>query len=216
MDRLPTPVFMGFPGGSDDEESTFNTGDLGLIPGLGRSPGGGHGTPLQYSCLENSHGQRNLVGYSPWGHKESDATERLSTRVLCTYSTSTWVPYNKDVCVCMLCSVYLTLCDPMTVVHQAPLSMGILQARILEWVAMLSSRGSSRPRDWTQVSHIAGRFFTIWATRDMSLTKLQEIVKNRENCPWGCEESEMTEWLNKNNKINRKIYKGKYLVEKLG
>ena len=54
-------------------------GDLGLIPGLGRFPGGGHGNSLQYSCLENPHGQRSLVGYSPWGHKESDMTERLST-----------------------------------------------------------------------------------------------------------------------------------------
>ena len=51
---------------------------LGLIPGLGRSPGGEHGNPLQYSCLENPHGQRNLVSYSPWGLKESDMTERLS------------------------------------------------------------------------------------------------------------------------------------------
>ena len=42
---------------------------------------------------------------------------------------------------------------------------GILQTRILEWVAMPSSRGSSQPRDWTQVSHIAGGFFTMWATR---------------------------------------------------
>ena len=49
--------------------------DVGLIPGLGRSPGGGHGNPLQYSCLEISHGQRNLAGHSPWGHKESDTTE---------------------------------------------------------------------------------------------------------------------------------------------
>ena len=45
---------MGFPGGSDSKESTCNVGDLGSIPGLGRSPGGGHGNPLQYSCLENS------------------------------------------------------------------------------------------------------------------------------------------------------------------
>ena len=52
---------------------------LGLIPGLGRSPGGGHGNPLQYSYLENPHGQRSLVGYSPWGCKESSTTERLST-----------------------------------------------------------------------------------------------------------------------------------------
>ena len=43
-----------------------------LHPGLRRSPGGGHGHPLQYSCLENPHGQRSLEGYSPWGHKESD------------------------------------------------------------------------------------------------------------------------------------------------
>ena len=70
---------MGFPGGSDGKESTGNAGDLGSIPRLGRSPGGGHGNPLQYSCLENPHGQRNLAGYSPWGLKESDTTERLST-----------------------------------------------------------------------------------------------------------------------------------------
>ena len=44
---------MGFPGGSDGKESVCNAGDLGLIPGLGRSPGGGHGNPLQYSYLEN-------------------------------------------------------------------------------------------------------------------------------------------------------------------
>ena len=44
---------LGFPGGSDGEESTCNAGDLGSIPGLRRSPGGGHGNPLQYSCLEN-------------------------------------------------------------------------------------------------------------------------------------------------------------------
>ena len=67
-DRLPTPVFLGFPGGSAGKESACNVGDLGLIPGLGRSPGGGHGNPLQYSCLENPHRQRSLVGFSPWGH----------------------------------------------------------------------------------------------------------------------------------------------------
>ena len=55
-----------FPGGSDGKESTCNAGDLGLIPGLGRSPGGGYGNLLWYSCLENPHGQRNLdSGYSP-------------------------------------------------------------------------------------------------------------------------------------------------------
>ena len=53
-DRLPSPVFMGFPGGLDGKESTSNAGNLGSIPWLGRSPGGGHGNPLQYPCLENS------------------------------------------------------------------------------------------------------------------------------------------------------------------
>ena len=69
-ERLPIPVSLGFPGGSDGKESAYNVGDLGSIPGLGRSPGGGHGNPLHYSCLENPHGQRSLVGYSPWGGKE--------------------------------------------------------------------------------------------------------------------------------------------------
>ena len=66
---------MGFPGGSGGKESTCNAGDLGSIPGSGRSPGEGHGNPLQYSCLENPQGQRNLAGYSPWGHKELDRIE---------------------------------------------------------------------------------------------------------------------------------------------
>ena len=78
-DRLPIPVFLGFPGGSDGKESTCNVGDLSSISRLGRSPGEGKGYPLQYSCLENPHGQRSLAGYSPWDHKESDTTERLNT-----------------------------------------------------------------------------------------------------------------------------------------
>ena len=53
-DRLPTPVFVGFPCGSAGEESACNAGDLGSIPGLGRSPGEGKGYPLRYSGLENS------------------------------------------------------------------------------------------------------------------------------------------------------------------
>ena len=66
-------------GGSDGKESACNARGLGSIPGLGRCPGREHGNSLQYSCLENPHGQRSLVGYSPWGHKESDTTEWLST-----------------------------------------------------------------------------------------------------------------------------------------
>ena len=79
MDRLPTPVFLGFPGDSDDKESACRAGDLGSIPGLQRFPGGRYGNPLQYSYLEDLHGQRSLVGYSPCGCKKSDTTEQLST-----------------------------------------------------------------------------------------------------------------------------------------
>ena len=61
------------------KESTCQAGDPGLIPGSGRSPGGGHGNLLQYSCLENLQGQRSLAGYSSWHLKESDMAEWLST-----------------------------------------------------------------------------------------------------------------------------------------
>ena len=59
-----------------------------------------------------------------------------------------------------------SLWPPWTVACQAPLSMGILQARILEWVVMPSSRGSSQLRNWIQVSHIADGFFIVWVTRE--------------------------------------------------
>ena len=91
-DRLPTPVFLGFPCGSAGKESTLNVEDLGLIPGLGRSPGEGIGYPLQYSGLENS----------PWGGKESDKTEQLSLShgkeiFFCQRATaSTLFPLLKD------------------------------------------------------------------------------------------------------------------------
>ena len=68
-DRLPIPVFKGLPDGPKDKKSNCNAGDLSSIPGLGRSPEGGHGKLLQYSCLENPHGQKSLEGYSPWGRK---------------------------------------------------------------------------------------------------------------------------------------------------
>ena len=60
---------------------------------------------------------------------------------------------------CLVAQLCPTLCNPWTVARQAPLSMGLLQARILEWVAMTSFRGSSQPRDQTQVSCIAGGYF---------------------------------------------------------
>ena len=62
-----------FPGGSVVKNPPANAGDVGLIPGSGRSPTEGNGNPLQYSCWEN-HRQRSLAGYSPWGHKELNMT----------------------------------------------------------------------------------------------------------------------------------------------
>ena len=69
---------LGFLGGTRIRNSLANAGDVrdaSSIPDLGRSPGGGHGYPLQYSCLENPHGQQSLVGYSPRDCKESETTE---------------------------------------------------------------------------------------------------------------------------------------------
>ena len=65
---------MDFPGGSDGKESACSSGDLGSIPGSGRTPGEGNGNTLQYACLENP-----MVGWwAPWGCKESDTTEQLT------------------------------------------------------------------------------------------------------------------------------------------
>ena len=72
--QLAHKSFPGDASGKDPPASAEGIGAVGSILGSGRSPGGGHGNPLQYSCLENPHGQRRLVGYSPEGLKESDTT----------------------------------------------------------------------------------------------------------------------------------------------
>ena len=69
--------FLSSIGGSEVKASASSAGDPGSIPGSGRSPGEGNANPLQYSCLEKSHGLRSLVGCSPRGHKELDTTEWL-------------------------------------------------------------------------------------------------------------------------------------------
>ena len=65
-------------GDSDGRESACNAGDQGLIPGSGRSPGGPKWQPTPVFLPEKSHGQRSLVGYSPWGHRDLDMTGQLS------------------------------------------------------------------------------------------------------------------------------------------
>ena len=74
-------LLLDFPGGSDGKASVYNVGDLGSIPGSGRSPGEGNGNPLQYSCLENP---MDRGAWYPWGHKESDTTEQLHFHTIIT------------------------------------------------------------------------------------------------------------------------------------
>ena len=83
-------------------------------------------------------------------------------------------PERKTILVSQLCPTH---CNPMDCSPPSSFVHGILQARILEWIAMLFSRGSSWPRDWTWVSCIAGRFFTTWATRE-ALSLPKPIKKN--------------------------------------
>ena len=84
-------VILGFPGGSDGKASAHNVGDLGSIPGLGRSPGEGNGNPLQYSSLENPMDRGAWRGYSPCDCKESDTTERLNW-------TDGFIPLTLSLC----------------------------------------------------------------------------------------------------------------------
>ena len=79
------------------------------------------------------------------------------------------------------CSVLSDSCDPMGYSLSGPSVHGILQARILEWVAIPFSRGSSWPRDWTQFSHITGRFFTVWATRQALVISYMKILRRRDH-----------------------------------
>ena len=78
---MPVTPCWSFPSGSDGEESACSAGDPGLIPGSGRSPGAGHGNPLQYSGLGNPMDRG--ATYSPWGRKESDTTEQLTLSPPC-------------------------------------------------------------------------------------------------------------------------------------
>ena len=143
---------QGFPVGSDGKESACNAEDLGSIPGLRRSPGGGHDNPHQYSSMEKPHGQRSLVGYSPWDRKDLDMTaiKHSTTQQLLLFV--------------LVAQAYLILCHPMDSSTPGSSVPGIFQARILETVVIPFSRWSSRPRDRTGVSYIESEFFIIWTT----------------------------------------------------
>ena len=92
---------------------------------------------------------------------------------MCFVSTCIWInPHNNPICMSVLCACAKSLqlcpilCDTKDCSPPGSSVHGILEARILEWVAIPFSRGSSWPSDWTQVFRIAGRFFTFWATME--------------------------------------------------
>ena len=118
---------------------------------------------------------------------------RISKELLLTWIISNDIYYAV---LCLVSRWYPTLWDPMVCSSPGSSVHGILQARILQWIAMPSSRGSSQPRDQIQVSPIAGGFFTVWATREAQNTGeggpslLQGIFLTQEsnwdllNCRW--------------------------------
>ena len=122
---------LGFPGGIVIKNPPASAGDVSLIPGMGISHRGGKSNPLQYSCLENS------MDRGAWW---------ATVLLLLLLSRFSHVRF--------FATLWTVACLGSSV-H------GILQARILEWVALPSSRGSSQDRDGTQVSHVVGKFFTI-------------------------------------------------------
>ena len=178
------------PGSSAGQESACKAGDPGLIPGLGRSPGEGIGYSLQYSwaslvaqMVKNlPEMQETWVQSLGWEDplEESMATQSsmLAWRIPmdrgawwatvhgCTELHTTKRSTGRREDKALVTQLCLTLCDPMDCSSPGFSVHRILQIRILEWVPILFSRGSSQPRDQTHVSFNADRFFTIWASRE--------------------------------------------------
>ena len=127
-----------------------SAGDMGLIPGLGRSPGGGNGTPLQYSCLGNPTFMIGFLGTSN-GKESACSAGELGLIPGLGRSPEKEKGYPLQ---------YSALGNSMDCSLPGSSYHAILEARILEWVAVPLFRGSSQPRDQTQVFLIAGGFFT--------------------------------------------------------
>ena len=143
---------MGFTGGSDGKEPACHCRRCkrcGLDPRVGKIPRRGEWLPTPVFLPGESQGHRRLVGYSPWDRKESDTTEPL------THCPSNSVPNLPLKCESVSRSVMSDYSPPGSSVR------GILQARILKWLAIPYSRRSSQSRDQTRVPRSTGRFFTI-------------------------------------------------------
>ena len=100
--KKPLPSYRGFPGGSVVKNPPANAGDAGLIPGSGRSPGGGHGNPLQYSCLENPS---DRGAWRATVHVVVKSQTQLSTHALLQFKIFS-VPYLKARNMCKIITIY--------------------------------------------------------------------------------------------------------------
>ena len=144
-------LYNGLPWWLSSKESSCNAGateDGSSIPGLGRSPAGGHGNPPQYSCLENSSYRK------PGGLQSIGRMVSLTKIVWAIWQTLSLCVHANLLQSCPTLSDLMDYTLPGSSVH------GVLQARIRKWVAISFSRGSSWLRDWTHDSCVAGGSFT--------------------------------------------------------
>ena len=154
---------MGFPSGSDSKASVCNAGDLGSIPGLGKSPGEGVFPYTKNHNITSPTYRPSLTPHFIFSGSLAGAriTQELGEPILC--SVENLPPDQQFLCIhdsassdsttsklnicCLVAKLCLTLCDPMDCSPPGSSVHGMSQARILEWVTISSSRGSSHPRD---------------------------------------------------------------------
>ena len=145
---------MGFPGDSVVKNPSANAGNLGSISGSGRSPGGGNGNPLQYSCLGNPMDRGALWATIHGVAEELNVTQRLNNNnnIKNVLNVIQFIQFSH--------SVMSNSLQPHGWQPASSSLHGILQARILQRVVISFSRESSQPRNRTLVSCIVGKFFT--------------------------------------------------------
>ena len=159
------------PGLPVGEESACRRGDPGSFLGSGRCPGEGNDTPLQILAWKNPMegeawratvpGVASVSGAGRHRRGRAEESTANAEKTLLSSPEPRCRPLLTTFSVVKVAQSCPTHCDPV----DYPVG-GILQARILEQVAFPLPRGSSQPRDWTQVSRIAGGFFTSWVTRE--------------------------------------------------
>ena len=159
---------LGFPCGTMLKNPPANGGDArdeGSIPGWGRSPEVGNGNPLQYSCLENPMDRGAWQAIVHGVGKSRTGLSVCARACTCAHKhthTHTHIHVLPKACavLCFLTQLCTALYNTMNHSSRGSSVHGVLQATILEWAALPSSRGSTQHKDQTQVSRIAGRFFT--------------------------------------------------------